>query len=215
MPETNDDLHGNAPDRSAAALLLIDLINDLEFEGGDELLPSALEVAPRVAALKARAEGAGIPTIYVNDNFGRWRSDFRQVVEHCLRDGVGGQRVVEQIVPAPTDYFVLKPKHSAFFATTLEVLLEYLGTRRLILTGISAEICVMFTAMDAFMRDFDLYVPEDCVASVSEEVRKRTLSYLRRNCGADTTPSIGLDLGALRAESRPSKGSPVSDQDVE
>ena len=197
MANDNSDLHGNAPDCSPAALLLIDLINDLDFEGADRVLPSALAIAPRVAELKARARGAGIPIIYANDNFGRWRSDFREVVDHCLHHEVPGRPIVRQIVPDASDYFVLKPKHSAFFATTLDTLLEYLGTRRLILTGISAEICVMFSAIDAYMRDYELYVPDDCIASTSEEAREHTLDYLRRICGATTTPSTDLDLPAL------------------
>jgi isochorismate hydrolase len=199
MTNESSDLHGSAPDQAHAALLLIDLINDLEFEGAEKLLPSALQVAGRVARLRAKARRAGIPIIYANDNFGRWRSDFREVLEHCLRDGVAGRPVVEQIIPGSTDYFVLKPKHSAFFASTLETLLEYLGARRLILTGISAEICVLFTAMDAYMRDYELYVPEDCVASASDEERERALDYLRRTCGASTTRSSELDLDALRS----------------
>lgn len=197
MPGTNSDLHGSAPDSSCAALLLIDLINDLEFEGGERLLPSALSVAERVAALRDRAAEVGIPVIYANDNFGRWRSDFREVVEHCLHDGVRGQPVVERIVPEPTDYFVLKPKHSAFFATTLDTLLEHLGVRRLILAGISAEICVAFTAMDAHMRDYTLYVPRDCVASEAEEERSRILDYLHRVCDARIEPSTELDVAAI------------------
>ncbi len=203
MPRTNSDLHGNAPDRSPAALLLIDLINDLDFEGGEQLLPSALTIAPRLAELKKRARDAGIPVVYSNDNFGRWRSDFRQVVDHCLRPDMPGRPLVEQIVPDSSDYFVLKPKHSAFFATTLETLLDYLGARRLILTGISAEICVMFTAIDAYMRDYEIYVPADCVASPSEEAREHTLSYMRRICGAITTPSTDLDLAGLASTDAP------------
>ncbi|HEU0012270.1 MAG TPA: isochorismatase family cysteine hydrolase, partial [Longimicrobium sp.] len=137
MPARNHDLHGNAPDSAAAALLIVDMINDLEFQGGEALLPQLLPAAERIAALKARARKAGIPVVYANDNFGRWRSDFREVVEHCLRDGVRGRPVVEALRPGEDDYFVLKPKHSAFFATTLDTLLRYLGPRRLVLTGIT------------------------------------------------------------------------------
>jgi nicotinamidase-related amidase len=197
MPGKNSDLHGSAPDRSPVALVLIDMINDLEFEGGTVLLEPALAAAERIAVLKREAYGAGIPVIYANDNFGRWRSDFREAVEHCLHDGVVGQPLVERLTPEPRDYFVLKPKHSAFFATTLETLLAYLGARRLILTGVATDVCVMFTAVDAYMRDFDLFVPADCVASDSREEGERALAYLRRVCQADTTPSPELDLAAL------------------
>jgi nicotinamidase-related amidase len=173
------------------------MINALEYDGSDRLLGAGIAAAERVSALKVRARAKGIPVIYANDNFGRWRSDFREVVEHCLRDDVVGRPIAERVIPEPDDYFVLKPKHSAFFATTLEVLLDYLGTKRLILTGIAADICVKFTALDAHMRDFELYVPADCVASESEEQTLETLEYLRRVCGVDTTPSPELDLDGL------------------
>src|SRR6478672_8464621 len=84
MPAKNQDLHGNAPDSSSVALLVIDMINDLEWEGGEALLPHAVAAARRIATLKSRARSAGVPVVYANDNFGRWRSDFREVVEHCL-----------------------------------------------------------------------------------------------------------------------------------
>src|SRR4051794_1658302 len=119
MPSQNRDLHGNAPDKSNVALLLIDLINDMEFTDGDKLLSHTLPVARRVAALKKRAKAAKVPVIYVNDNFGRWRSDFNAQVDHCLKDDVRGRPVVEILRPEEEDYFVLKPKHSGFFSTTL------------------------------------------------------------------------------------------------
>jgi nicotinamidase-related amidase len=201
MRAKNHDLHGNAPDSSPVVLILIDTINDLEFEGGEQLLAPAIAAADRIAELKERARRSGIPTIYANDNFGRWRSDFQEVVKHCLSDGVRGQPLAERLAPDAKDYFVLKPKHSAFFATTLETLLEYLGARRLILTGFATEICVKFTAMDAFMRDYEVYVPADCVASEIEEERRRALDYLGRVCSADTAASTQLDLSRLSAVS--------------
>jgi nicotinamidase-related amidase len=149
MPAKNPTLHGNAPDKAAVALLLIDVINDLEFPEGEQLLQYALPMAQAIAQLKRRAKQAGVPTVYVNDNFGRWQSNFNHQVEHCLRDGVRGWPVVELLQPDEQDYFVLKPKHSGFYSTALDVLLEYLGVQTLILTGIAANICVLFTANDA------------------------------------------------------------------
>ena len=110
MPANNPDLHGNVPESSHNALLLIDVINDLEFEGAEQLLRHALPMARRLARLKSRARRAGIPAIYVNDNFGRWQSDFRRVVAHCLEDGVRGETIVKLLEPKDDDYFVLKPK---------------------------------------------------------------------------------------------------------
>ena len=197
MPAKNPDLHGNAPDTCEAALLLVDVINDLEFPGGRAMLAPALRAARRIAALKRRARKARVPVIYANDNFGRWRSNFADVVEHCLHDGVRGQPIAELLAPDRDDYFVLKPKHSAFYATTLETLLGYLKTRRLILMGFAGDACVLMTAADAYMRDVEVYVPSDCTASKSQAENRKALHYMKRVLHADTRPSAKLDLAKL------------------
>src|SRR5688572_26968595 len=189
MPIKNEDLHGSAPDKSLVALLLIDVINDLDFPEADELLKYALPMARQIAALKKRAKQEGIPVVYVNDNFGRWRSDFNAQVEHCLRDGVRGKPIVELLPPDEDDYFVLKPKHSGFFSTTLDTLLEYLGVKTVILTGIATNICVLFTANDAYMRDLRLIVPSDCVASNTEGENRYALEQMEKVLKADIRPS--------------------------
>jgi nicotinamidase-related amidase len=198
MPAKNLDLHGNVPDNSPVAVVLIDVINDLEFDGGDKLLKHALPTARRIAALKAKARKRRIPVIYANDNFGRWRSDFQQVVEHCLTDGVRGQAIAEILKPGPEDYFVLKPKHSAFYSTTMDLLLQYLQAKRIILTGFTGDMCVLFTAADAYLRDYELSVPRDCMASQSTAENRKALQYIARVCKADTRSSTSLDLVKLR-----------------
>lgn len=203
MPARNPDLHGNVPENATVALLLIDVINDLEFEGAEQLVEQAVPMARRIAELKQRARAAGIPAIYVNDNFGRWQSDFRRVVEHCLEDGVRGEEVARLLTPEDDDYFVLKPKHSAFYATTLDTLLQYLGARTLILTGIAGNICILFSANDAYMRDFNLIVPSDCTVSNSEEENRHALEQMKSVLKADITPSAQLDLDEIRRRSLP------------
>ena len=150
---------------AGTALLLIDVINDLVFPGSTTLVAQAEAMAPPLEKLKRRASAAGVPVIYVNDNFGRWRSDFRQTVAHCIAPSSPGRHVAQRLRPSPRDYFVLKPKHSGFFDTTLETLLRSLKTRRLVLSGIAGNICVLFTANDAHMRNFRLYAPSDCIVS--------------------------------------------------
>lgn len=194
MPARNPDLHGNAPDSSPVALLLIDVINDLEFEGGEKLLKPALAAARRIAGLLARAHDAGVPVIYANDNFGRWRSDFREVIEHCLEYGVRGRPIVELLKPAREDYFVLKPKHSAFFSTALDTLLKYLRTERLVIMGFAADVCVLLTTADAYLRDFEVAVPRDCSASQSALESRKAFDYMKRVFKADTAPSSRVDL---------------------
>jgi nicotinamidase-related amidase len=200
MPANNEDLHGSVPENSAVALLLIDVINDMEFEGAEALVAHAVPMAHRIAELKRRAKAAGIPTIYVNDNFGRWKSDFRRVVEHCLNDGVRGEEVARILEPDEHDYFVLKPKHSAFFATTLDTLLTYLGARTVILTGVAGNICILFSANDAYMRDLNLIVPADCVASNTREENEYALEQMQTILKADITKSADMDLEQLRGE---------------
>jgi nicotinamidase-related amidase len=141
MPAKNPDLHGNVPERADAALLLIDVINDMNFEGGEQLFPHALAVARNIKQLKDRCRAARIPALYVNDNFGRWQSDFQKLVAHCCEPSSRGRPIAELLAPnEDEDYFVLKPKHSGFFSTTLDTLLQYLGARTLILTGFTADI---------------------------------------------------------------------------
>ena len=165
MPGTSETLHGSAPDTCPLALLLVDVINPLDFPEADQLLPHALLAAERLADLKARARKAKVPVIYANDNFGRWRSDLNAVVERCRESGCKGRELIELLRPEKEDYFVLKPKHSAFFSTTLDTLLRYLGTETLIIGGFAADICVLFTADDAYLRDLKIVIPADGVAS--------------------------------------------------
>ncbi|HEX8175960.1 MAG TPA: isochorismatase family cysteine hydrolase [Pyrinomonadaceae bacterium] len=200
MPAKNEDLHGNVPDTSQVALLLIDVINDMEFDTGRELLKHAMPMARRLADFKRRAKEAGIAIIYVNDNFGRWQSDFNKILSHCLEDDVCGKPLAEILRPEEDDYFVLKPKHSGFFSTTLDTLLEYLQAKTLILTGLTGDICVLFTANDAYMRDFNLVIPSDCVASSNPEANEHALELMARVLKADTTPSTEIDLEKLKQE---------------
>ena len=191
---SNRDLHGNAPDQCDIALLLIDVINDLAFEGSERLFKHALPMAERIADLCNKASAGRIPIIYVNDNFGRWRSDFQTQVAHCLNDGVPGREIVELLLPHREDYFVLKPKHSGFFSTTLDLLLDYLGAETLILTGIAANNCVLVTANDAYMRDYKLIVPADCVASNTLDQTNQALEQMKSVLKADICNSKELKL---------------------
>jgi nicotinamidase-related amidase len=195
------DLHGNAPDSCPVALLIIDAINDLEFPGGAGMLPRAVRMARNIAALKRRATGLGIPTVYVNDNFGRWRSDFRRIVAHCLEDDVRGRPVTELVTPDENDYFVLKPKHSGFYNTTLDLLLEYLRVETVILAGMATDVCVLFTAADAYMRDLRVIVARDCVTAVTPAAHSAALAQMRKVLKAEVTPSRALDLARLKRRS--------------
>ncbi len=163
----------------------------------------ALPMARNLERLKRRAVKEGIPCIYVNDNFGHWKSDFRLIFKHCTSKHSRGARISRRLRPLASDYFVLKPKHSGFFATTLDILLKYLAIDTLIIAGIAANICVLFTANDAYMRDYQLYVPSDCVASENTEDTQHSLQQIKTVLKANIRPSTEMNLAALAA--RPSE----------
>ena len=162
------------------ALLVVDVINDLEFPGGDKVLPWAERMVAQLSPVLDRARRAGVPVVYANDNFGHWRSNFTDVVRHCTRDGSRGREVAAALSPGPDDLFVLKPKQSAFFATSLVPLLEFLKVDRLILAGMATNLCVLFTAGDAHMHEYDLTVLSDCCAAESDADHDWALDQLRR-----------------------------------
>ena len=175
---------------AGTALLLIDVINDLAFDGSDAIVTQAESMAGSLARLKRRAAAAGVPTIYINDNFGQWRSDFRRTVAHCIARSSPGHRVSSRLRPTARDYFVLKPKHSGFFDTTLDTLLETLRIRRVILTGIAGNICVLFTANDAYMREYKIFAPADCIvsntAADNDHALRQIQTVLKGNVSAST-----------------------------
>ena len=195
MPIRSQDLHGFVPDTSGTALLLIDVINDFEFDRGEQLLELALPVGKNIADLKRRAKAVRVPSIYVNDNFGKWQSDLRKIVDHCR--SVRGKPFVQLLLPDEDDYFVLKPKHSGFYSTSLDLLLNHLTATNLILTGIAGNNCVLFTANDAYMRDYKLFIPSDCVVSNTEQENSYALKQMKEVLKATVLPSVELDFEKL------------------
>ncbi len=202
MPRRNPELHGSAPDTCRLALLLVDVINDLEFPEADAFLETAVPAARAIARLAARCRRLGVPVIYANDNFGRWRSDLRAVIQHCLRADVRGRPIARLLRPRRRDYLVLKPKHSAFFASPLETLLRYLEVERVILAGFAGNICVLFTANELYMRDYELFIPHDCCASNDAGDNAFALTQMVKVLKADVRASTELDLERMRGPRR-------------
>lgn len=188
-----------APERAHAALLLVDVLNGLDFEGGELLLQPALTMADAICELKAACAAAGIPAIYVNDNFGRWQSSLDQLIERDLEDEVRGAALIRRLLPAPRDYRILKPEHSAFFASPLDLLLRRLGVRNLILTGLTTDRCIAFTASDAHMRGYTLFIPRDGCAAMTREHHDASLTLLERVVQANTSPWRDLNLASLNS----------------
>jgi nicotinamidase-related amidase len=177
--------------RGGVALLIIDLVNRFDFEGGGKLKAEAEKVVEPVLRLRASCDAAGAPAIYVNDNFGEWHSEKTKLAERARAKAA---EFVNRIEPRDRDYFVIKPQLSGFYATNLPLLLPKLGVSRLVLTGVAADMCVLFTAADAHMRDYALWVPADAVAAASASRTEAALEIMRERLGAETRPSSELDL---------------------
>lgn len=202
MSKKKSDLHGNVDEKTDTVLLLIDVINDFDFPESDQLLKFALPAAKKIAALKKRCKNNKVACVYVNDNFGIWRSDFKSVLQHCLKKKCKGRQVAKLLEPDKTDYFVLKPKHSAFHSTTLNILLEYLQPKNLIISGFAGNICVLFSANDAYMADYKLYIPADCVASNTVSENNHALTQMEKILKADITESdkLWIEKGRVKAK---------------
>lgn len=185
-------MKGKTRNKTKYALILIDFISDFDFEDGKELFENALPAAEKLAEFKKTAKKVGIPVIYVNDNFGKWQEDFKTMVKYCFENSDKGKKIVELLKPEEDDFYVLKPKHSAFYKTVFELLLENLEAENLILTGVSTDICVLFTANDAYMRDFNIIIPKDCVAAVTKENTENALVFMKRNLKAEITDTKEL-----------------------
>ena len=197
MADSNDlALSAAAPPESATALLIIDMISDWAFPNAQDLLPRAEAIAPGIAALKRRCRAFGVPVIYANDNRGHWRSDFRKVVKWSLQGPGAG--ITRALMPDDHDYFLLKPKHSAFFCTPLDLLLKNLKVDRLLLTGVATDQCIVTTAVDARMRDDEVEAPADCTATQSDERDARMLAHFAEALCVPTTPSADVAFEKAR-----------------
>jgi nicotinamidase-related amidase len=177
-----------------SALAIIDMINTWEIADGDALLRQSARIVAALARLKARAQAAQVPVIYVNDNFGQWRSDFKQVIAAARETNLRAAQIVDALVPGDDDYFVLKPKHSAFFGTPLELLLEKLRVERLILCGVAGDQCVLASASDALLRGYEAVVPNDTIACRSAARTRAVLMHFRDAMDIATPPSRSVRL---------------------
>ncbi len=180
--------------RSPVVLLLVDVVNHFEFPDGEAILKNALQIAPQLARLKKRTRDSNIPVVYVNDNFGQWRSDAGKLLAHCLRTDCAGKPFVEAIQPDEQDYCVLKPMHSAFFQTPLDLLLRHLGASSIILAGIATNSCILCTAHDANMREFKVTVVSDCCAARSAREHNEAIENIREMADARIVTLSSLRL---------------------
>jgi nicotinamidase-related amidase len=193
--------------RASVALILIDVVNHFEFPDGDRILKQALPIVSELERLKQRAGRSGIPVIYVNDNFGQWRSDAGKLLAYCLRADCAGRDFVAPLQPDAEDYCVLKPMHSAFYQTPLDVLLRHLGASSLILAGIATNSCVLCTAHDAKMRDYDVTVVEDCCAARTPTEHRQAIEHIRLMADAKIMTARSVRFDRLKRKARGRAGS--------
>ncbi len=176
-------------DPSPTVLLLVDFVNPLNFEGSEDIASSAVEAARRTAALRRRLSKDRVRTIYANDNYGLWTSEFRALWKRCAALGGAPGQIAKLVPPRLKDFALLKPRHSAFYATPLEILLQQLHCKRLVVTGLAADSCILFSAMDAYLRGYSLWIPPDCVAAESQDARDKALELMARTLKADVRPA--------------------------
>lgn len=148
------------------ALLIIDMFTLFDFPNADEIKPKALDAARHIHRLARHFRSRRHPVIYANDNFANWQSDFKELVGHCLATEGESSAIAKVLQPQHGDYFVLKPKHSAFLATPLTILLAKLGARELIVTGMAAESCITATCLDGNAREYEMVVVQEAVAGI-------------------------------------------------
>jgi nicotinamidase-related amidase len=168
-----------------AALVVIDMLNPYEHEDADKLMRSVADVVPVLAELIEEARRSDTFTVYVNDNFGDWSAGRREISEHALRGAA--PELIEPIVPREGMPFVVKARHSCFYQTQLEYLLRQEGIERLIMTGQVTEQCVLYSALDAYVRHFEVVVPRDAVAPIEEDLAQAALRMMEENMRAQIT----------------------------
>jgi nicotinamidase-related amidase len=192
----------------------VDFINPLNFPGSEQLAPAAVEAAHAAAALKRQLTAEGVATIYANDNYGVWQSDFHSLVSTCLgMDGPPGE-IARALYPQAEDLTILKPRHSAFYASPLELLLTEMGTRELVICGLATDMCVQLTAGDAFLREYKVWVPPDCSAAETREAHDASMAYMADVLKCDVRPANSDSSGRAQAKSSGKsgrrKGSPTA-----
>jgi nicotinamidase-related amidase len=184
---------GEHPQRGdRTCLLVIDMLNTYEHDDADRLAQSVRQTVPHIVHLIERAREQDTPVVYVNDNHGDWRTHAEELAQRAL----GGRHpdLVDPLLPAADDPFVLKTRHSIFYATALEYLLESMGIGRIVLTGQVTEQCILYSAVDGYVGHFDVSVPRDGVAHIYEHLADAALEMMQRNMHAEVAPAVEISL---------------------
>jgi nicotinamidase-related amidase len=182
------DTEGKAP----SALVVVDMINPYDFPDAEAVAEHAPEAVANIKRLLDRCRDEGVRVIYVNDNYGDWNSSSEELLQH----GMEGRHpeLVEPLAPRGGEAFVIKARHSIFYSTPLEYLLATEGIGRVVLTGQVTEQCILYSALDAYVRNFRLAVVEDAVAHIDDELAKAALRMMERNMRADIERTAEANL---------------------
>ncbi|MFW3476521.1 cysteine hydrolase family protein [Streptomyces microflavus] len=165
-----------------SALIVIDMINSYDHPDAELLVPSVRTALPQLTRLIDRARGEGVPVVYANDNFGEWRSHHGEIIETALAGR--NAELVEPVLPDDDSLFVVKARHSIFYETPLSYLLSQLGVDHVVLCGQVTEQCVLYSALDAHIRQLRVTVPEDAVAHIHKDLAEAALRMMERNMSA-------------------------------
>jgi nicotinamidase-related amidase len=188
------------------ALIVVDMLNAYEHPDAEALTRSVERVLPAIAGLVDRAGEESVLTIYVNDNFGSWTSDRDALLRQAMRGE--HRRLVEPVAPRGDTPFVVKARHSIFFQTPLEFLLKEEQVDRLVLVGQVTEQCILYSALDAYIRKFRVVVPRDAVAHIHEDLAEAALRMMEVNMDAEIVDADRVVLDGRGDSGRAGAGTP-------
>jgi nicotinamidase-related amidase len=171
----------------STALIVVDTLNPYDHPEAERLASRVAKALPGLQTLLERADREKTPVVYVNDNYGDWNSSARELTERALQGA--HPELVEPVLPAAGHSFVIKARHSIFYGTPLEYLLDQMSVDRLLLTGQVTEQCILYSALDAHVRHFELAIPTDAVAAIYDHLAEAALEMMERNLGAELCTS--------------------------
>jgi nicotinamidase-related amidase len=180
---------------SANALIVVDMLNHYEHEDADLLMSDVERILSPLERLIHEARTRSIESVYVNDNHGDWGAGRQELVERALAGAA--PHLVEPIVPPAELPFVVKRRHSIFYQTLLEYLLREHGVTRIILAGQVTEQCILYSALDAYLRHFEVFIARDCVAHIQEDLADAAFRMMECNMHADVVASVDEALERL------------------
>lgn len=174
------------------AVLVIDMLTDYDHPDGDALRASAASIVPVIAGLRDRAREQDVPVVWINDNHGEWAEDREGLIASARRGA--GAALIDPIAPHEGAPFLFKARHSVFFGSPLEYLLELEGIGRLVLAGQVTEQCILYSALDAYIRHFQVVVPRDAVAHIDPDLAEASLRLMERNMRAQVVDAADVEL---------------------